>query len=344
MIVIVSKMRNGFSSFIKLVVSFFILTVIWLSSSIDTHAASIGVSPTGIQNAFLVPGAHIEQEFIISRGNPNKDVHARIEIDAEQIADWITIAPTTEILLPQGQQRIPFKIIIDVPNDVGHGRYEGYIRVITEQESLGQVTIQPAVRLDLEFIVSGEFVEKFEVRNLIIEPFRIGDPLELQLQVSNLGNIEASLHEVKINILDVEEKFIQYFENTDIPPVAPFSTEIIEVYFGGVDLEPGTYLADVSVFHNFEKLLEDRLIFQVEKGFKESDETVVVDKLPETGELEEEKTLFEKIESVLSALWGNLRNSITDLPTGVKLIIGLSLIITAFVIFIILFRRSREED
>lgn len=327
------KMKKLFPSPIKLFVTLFVLTAFWLSNSIDVHAASIGVSPTGIQNVFLVPGAHIEQEFIISRGNPDKDVDAKIEIDAEQIADWITIVPTTEILLPQGQKRIPFKIIIDVPDDVVHGRYEGYVRVVTEQELSGQVTIQPAVRLDLDFIVSGEFVEKFEVRNPIIEPFCVGDPLELQLQVSNLGNIEASLQEVKINVLDVDENLLLYLETTEIPPVESFSTETIEVYFENIDLDPGTYLADVSAFHNFEKLLEDRLIFQVEPGVEEAEEPVEIEESPETGEPEEDKTFLETIGDYVS-----------DLPGGYKSVIGLLLVTVAFVIFIIIFRRSREDD
>jgi hypothetical protein len=253
--------------------SFLFLIIFFFCSNSKVWAASIGVSPGGFYNEYLKPGSSITQEFIISRGNPDSSIDATLEIEIEDgHSDWISVEPGLEVDLPAGTQRVPFSITLNVPNDANYGKYEGSIRVLAENDSEGQVVIQPAIRLDINFIVTDKDIRLFEVHNSQIQNFNSGDSLILLLDYTNKGNVESSPNFVQIEIYNQKEEKIDVLKTENVPAIKPFERDQVEVVFENVELEIGTYIGEVLVKNDDEVLLEDRSIFTVYEGDDDSDD------------------------------------------------------------------------
>ncbi len=237
-----------------------------LRSYIEASEISIGVSPSSFSNDSLMPGSYYEQEIIISRANPDTDAKAVIEIEECSVENWISFDPGSEIELPKNEQRVTAKIKVDVPEYADLGSYNGYLRIkLVREESDGQVTLVPAVRMDIDMKVTNVEVVDLEVKMVNIEDFAEGQTMIVMLRILNKGNVSSSLSKVKVDILDLDENKIVSIEKDEIDPVAPFTLDDIDVEYDNVDLDIGEYFADVFAY-NDSCIYEDRVAFKVIKG------------------------------------------------------------------------------
>lgn len=322
----------------KFVRSILIFMGIWLGAVLfnPVFAASIGVSPGGIYNESLKPGSTFVQEFIISRGNPDKTVAAEIQIDAEDFRDWITITPGTDMILPAGTQRVPFTVTLTIPEDSEYGKYEGYIRVILKNEDQGQVSIQPAVRLDLDFILTEKDVRLFDAQNAIIQDTNESSPMIVELKIRNNGNVTGAPDFVQVEVYSLDEKLVDTFSSNEIPDISPFTTDSVEVLFEKHGLKPGTYVGEIVVKDLNVELLKDRSIFNVYEGSAVED----LNNLPETGE----GGLINRIKELLkNSLSENLAHLSAMIGKYKYYLIG-GFLFTSFLIIFILLLVDRDKD
>jgi len=226
--------------------------------------SGIGASPAYIRNDNLLPGSSFEEEIILSRSNPDKDAQAVIEIDAKDIASWITLNPGSIVSLPQGEERVSMKVSIKVPSDAKIGSYVGYLRIkLQEVSSGGQIQVIPAVRLDVNLTVVNTEYKVIKVQLAQIYDYIISDPLTLQLKIKNEGNVDAEPSKVKVDVKSLNNTPIATLESTNIPTVKAFAIDEVTVTFTNPGLVLGDYFADVYVYDGTQQLYKDTITFTV---------------------------------------------------------------------------------
>ena len=227
--------------------------------------AGFGVSPPNVSNDRLTPGSHFEKTIYLVRGQPEEELSARVSIDAPEIEDWIKIDKGLKFPLPKGEQKVPMKIIIDVPSDAPLGAYDGYIRVraVPSIGQEGKVATVLGIRIDINLMVTEKGFSDFKIRGVDIADFERGSPLVVFIILENTGNTKIRPSKVHLDIYDLSHR--RLLKSGDILEtgwVAPFETKQISGELE-IDLELGEYWADISVYKEDESLGIYKIYFVV---------------------------------------------------------------------------------
>jgi len=253
-------------------VLFVLIIVLFVLFNADTISAGFGISPPYVISDRLYPGAHFEQEIVLSRGDPKEDLEAKITIDAPEIEDWFDFNPGKEFLLPKGQQQVSIMVKVDVPEDADYKNYEGYIYIKTspvEGDEKPGVSIALGARVDIDLIVTKLRIIDFKIRNLRIpdseEAFhwwkiKLLGKIKFLMNVENIGNIETAPDRAEIEIYDLAWKNLLYQgEDNSLEKIKPFERKDIVAEFKN-ELKPGQYWSIVRVFKNEEEILREEKI------------------------------------------------------------------------------------
>jgi hypothetical protein len=226
--------------------------------------AGFGISPGGIFNDHLKPGAHVEQQITVSRSDPDEELIAVIEPDLGEMNEWFTFVPGREFVLPQGQQQVSITAIIDVPEDVEFKQYKGFLRVkaAPRQQPLG-VSIVKGARLEVGLVASEFDVRQLLVRMISANEPKVNEPLELLMRIENTGNTDIAPTQVKIDFYDLGDSLISSITESDLDVVPAYEIEDVVTRVLH-DLPAGEYFADVRVFLGEEVLREERIVVNVD--------------------------------------------------------------------------------
>lgn len=246
-------------------ISIFMLLLLSNASLVQAQS-SLGISPPYILNESLLPGSTFEQEFILSRSDPNVDATARIEPDFGKFDDWIEFDKGLEFIMPEGEQRVPLVATIKVPDDAEVGSYKGAARInLSTAEDDGQVKLLPGVRIDVNMEVVSNTVRDIKVNLADIPDFPEGDDLGLILKINNQGNDSDGPSRVELTITDLLDNPIADLESDEIPGAKAFSVEDVEVKIDN-SIEQGDYFALVKVYDENEVIFSDQVVFNVFAG------------------------------------------------------------------------------
>ena len=251
---------------------FVLILILFILFNADTVFAGFGVSPPYVIGDRLYPGAHFEQEIVLSRGDPNEDLEAKITVNSPEVEDWFDFKPGKEFLLPKGQQQVSMIVKVDVPEDADYKNYEGYIYIKTSPvagEGKPGVSIALGARIDIDLTVTELKIIDFKIRNLRIpdseEAFhwwkiKLLGKIKFLMNLENIGNIEATPNRVEIEIYDLAWKNLLYQgEDKSLRKIEPFQREDIMAEFKN-ELKPGQYWGIVKIFKNQEEILREEKI------------------------------------------------------------------------------------
>lgn len=244
-----------------LVIALVILVLFYANISF----AGFGVTPSGVTNHHLLPGSHFEQTIYLVQSKPEKDLLAKIEVDAPEIKDWISIDRGFEFTIPAGSQQFPIKVIVDVPQGAEFKNYGGNLWVKTTPVSKeGMVTVALGAIISLNLTVSTEEVYGFAFRGITIEDAEEGRPIKVVIKLQNVGNIEDRPTKIQLKVYDAYlKKVLQSNEITKgIETIKPFETKQIAVKFPN-KLALGSYFGEVEVFKDEHSIGEAKVPFHV---------------------------------------------------------------------------------
>lgn len=230
-----------------------------------SHAASnsLGISPPSIRNSMLLPGSKYEQEIVLSRSQPESTAIANITLEGD-LAEWITFSPSNQVTMPQGEQRVTIKAIVNVPQDAALGDYKGtaYVK-LQDPNASGQVILAPAVAIDINLKVGTESYSILKVLTAEIpDSFQNGD-ITLKLKISNEGNAPKALSKVIVKFMDMNKQELKTYETNAIQATASFSIEEQSIIIPDQGLEVGEYFVEVEAFDGITSLYKDTLVFNV---------------------------------------------------------------------------------
>jgi len=226
---------------------------------------SFGVSPAVIRNVSLRSGSHFEREVVISRSNPDSRAVATLTVDNEKISDWITFSPGAIINLPKGKQRVIFKIIVDVPENIDIGIYNGNIRIVMKQTNAkGQVILLPAVALKLNLVVTNEDVEDLNIITITAPDILEGENVVMLLKAANMGNVPVAPGKMEIEFQSVSQVHYSYHVVDSFEQIKPFEESEQTVSIKENTLKIGDYFALVKVFdEDLNEIYSDRISISV---------------------------------------------------------------------------------
>lgn len=233
--------------------------------SANSVFAGFGVSPPKVLNYHLLPGSHFEQTIYLVQGKPEKDLAAKIEIDAPEIKDWITIDRGFEFTIPAGVQQFPIKVAVDVPLKAEFKHYGGqmWIKTSPADKGEGMVTIALGAIVDFDLEVSAEETYGFVVRGLDIGDAEEGRPIKIKVSLQNIGNVKDRPTKIHLDVYDQWHSELLYSEEVnDLDYVGPFNTKTVTAKFKN-KLTLGSYWAEIKVFKDDHILTEDKRVFHV---------------------------------------------------------------------------------
>ena len=248
-------------SFILVII---LLTLFFLAANIVF--AGFGITPSTVWNDHLLPGSHFEETIYLVQSKPEKDLLAKIEVDAPEIKDWISIDRGFEFTIPIGNQQFPIKVIVDVPQNAEFKNYGGRIWVKTmpvAKEGEGMVTVALGAIISLNLRVSSEEIYGFAFRGITITDTEEGRPIKVTITLQNVGNTENKPDRIHLDVFDAYLKeVLQSSDITKIEPIKSFETKEIIVKFPN-KLDIGSYFGSVSVFKDDKSIGEGKAVFNV---------------------------------------------------------------------------------
>ena len=231
----------------------------------DIAQAGFGITPPYVRNSTLTKNSSYEQVITIVRGNPEVSLIAQMTIDAPEFEDWITILEGNEVLLPAGEQRIPFTVRVDVPPDVDFANYTGRLRIRTtpadDEVQAGAVSIALGAQVQLDLTVIDRIIRDFRVRRITVPEIDAGQSrawlyfpgkIQFGMRIENIGNVDVAPSRVTLAIYDRQNTLLEETESLGrIETVSPYSTANIVAAIP-TRLPAGNYIAEYTIYNDDE--------------------------------------------------------------------------------------------
>lgn len=241
--------------------------VVGVLGTVHLAEASFGITPPYVRNTSLTRNSVYEQQILLVRGTPDTAQKAEISIDAPGIEDWITIEQGDEIQLPRGEQKVPMKVRVQVPDDAEFRQYSGRIRIRTlpadGEMRRGAVNISLGAVVQLDLTVIDKEIRDFRVRRVDFPDLNAGrkvgwlyfpGKIRFGMVIENTGNVDVAPTKVAMDIYDRNGEVL--LEETAhigrIERVEPFGTREVTANIP-TRLPAGNYLARYRV-HNGEEI------------------------------------------------------------------------------------------
>jgi hypothetical protein len=254
-----------------------ILFTIFLSVSLfillpSVVHAGFGISPAGITNTSLKKGTQYIQEMTISRSDPDEELIAIIQPDLGEMNGWVTFEPSMNVLLPIGEQRVPIRVIVNVPADAAIKDYNGVFRILASpKEKVKGVSIVKGARVDIKVATTDDSIIDLEIRSASIPDTYEKENMNVNLKIQNNGNTPVAPSKVQVTVENLLEEKVVVLE-TDLIEMAPaYLFSEVNAIIKNHGLLAGEYYGVIKVFVGAESLYENRVVFKVlpEKVYEE---------------------------------------------------------------------------
>jgi hypothetical protein len=234
--------------------------------------AGFGISPAGITNTSLKKGTQYIQEMTISRSDPDEELIAIIQPDLGEMNGWVTFEPSMNVTLPVGEQRVPIRVIVNVPADAAIKDYKGVFRILASpKEKVKGVSIVKGARVDIKVATTDDSIIELEIRSASIPDVYEKEDMNVTLKIQNNGNTPVAPSKIEVRVQNLLEEEIAILE-TDLIEMAPeYMFSEVNAIIKNHGLLAGEYYGNIKVFVGAESLYENKVVFKVlpEKVFEE---------------------------------------------------------------------------
>lgn len=255
----------------KIILSIFVVISLLIFLPQSVHAG-FGISPAGITNTSLKKGTQYVQNMIISRSDPDEELIAVIQPDLGEMNGWVTFEPSMNVTLPVGVQRIPIKVIVNVPEDAAIKDYNGVFRILASpKEKVKGVSIVKGARVDIKVATTEESIIDLEIRSASIPDTYEKEDMNVELIIKNNGNTPVAPSKIEITVQNLLEEKITILETDRIEEAQAYQISTVNAIVKNHGLSAGEYYGIIKVFVGADSLYENRVVFNVlpEKVFEE---------------------------------------------------------------------------
>lgn len=253
-----------------------VLFILFLSTA-EFAQAGFGITPPYVRNTSLTRNSIYEQQILLVRSDPKRELIAEVSIDAPEIEPWIEIVEGNEIALPAGEQKVPMTVRLVVPDDADFKQYSGKIRIKTtppdEDIERGVVSIALGAQVDIDLTVIDREIFDFRVRKIGADDLNAGHKvgwlyfpgkIRFDMLIENTGNVDVAPSRVDFSIYDFSGDTL--LEETSslgrMEKVEPFGTGEVTAEIP-TRLPPGSYLARYEIYNHDELKQEGELTLTI---------------------------------------------------------------------------------
>ena len=213
-------------------------------------AASISINPANIHLSDLQRGGYAEVDVKIGTNSEDEITVLRFLDENATVNDWLTFEPEAdEFQLSVNNPHI-MKVIIQPPDAIPNGVYEGMLRfrILVEDRFQGQTgsVIELGVSSELRFGISDTEIVSCNILSLNTQNVEKGEDVHFDFAVINNGNIMLT-PSVNIDVWNKDQTAVVKTKTYSDYQVLPTVRDQFQVLLSSVDLETDQYFADVSV-------------------------------------------------------------------------------------------------
>lgn len=242
----------------------------WQAKDAPISEAAFGISPPWVRNLHALPGTSFEQTITLSTNNASQDMKVSANVRGDRnLINWVTIKDMDSLILHSGETQLPMIVQVNIPKRAGLKEYKGSIDIRLEpvkaSESSG-VSIALGANASIEITVVGDAFSDFKINSIATQPIQAGQPIRLELQVENRGNIDIDKIRTEVDVWNETEtvKLQTYNGELLVTPVDPYETQKTIVEIPTPNLTPGKYWLKVKAFKDQVAIFETKLYLAVE--------------------------------------------------------------------------------
>ena len=219
-------------------------------------AVGLGLSPSSISISDALKGGTYERTLTVFNSG---DETGTFDLSAEgECSDWITIynpenltlGPITNITVVNDDMR-PILLVYDIPEDVANGTYSAKVLVkstlkagAAEGGGGGVAAALAQWPYKVAITVVGAQNLAGSVGNITVNATEVGKPVETMVEFTNEGNVTAK---PVINVTIMKDgTLVDSIEEAETS-IKPGCNGTISVLYNTIGMEPGDYLANVTV-------------------------------------------------------------------------------------------------
>lgn len=242
------------------------LTLFLFSTSV--LADSFGASPSRIEIENALRGSIIEKSITFSSSTLKDPVNYVIGYEG-MVGQWASSKYGETFVLDPKLKRTEVTFVFQVPRDIPNGKYTGKIIATPVADGISHsgrnsAAVSAGVVLLLEFDVSGEQIQDFEVIQTSIPHTEEEMKAYLVIDIKNNGNVVAKPSYVELDIIEKYEKTVlKTIKFTEFEEgIQPFSRGDIYLPFEH-GLPTDLYWAAVRVYREGVLVHEDLFTFRI---------------------------------------------------------------------------------
>lgn len=207
------------------------------------QAGSLTIVPDSVYFENVIVGGYSQEEVSII-ADYDKEVRVEYEFQGP-IKDWFSVNIQENIVI---SKNAPYTFLIDVnpPKNASVGVHTGYLMLtfLLQQNSVTSAIPSTSI-IEINVDITRDEITDVEVGNIIIDDILAGEPLLVQAEINNKGNIFVT-PSIFIRILDQEKNNLLIESQINDVTIHPYSSDVLS-YKYNPDLSVGQYWAEVVV-------------------------------------------------------------------------------------------------
>lgn len=229
---------------------------------------AFGISPPWIRYDYLKPGLSYSEVITLSTDDASRDRLIKTSITGDpELTKWLRLESQTSLRIPQGKNQLPVTIIIDVPKDAEAKRYSGNISLsLQAAENMNGLDINLGANIKVDVAVSNRDFVDYNVRSINAESIVENNPIFLDLQVENNGNVPLSSIPVELQFWSQNEQTLMGKATASAlqQPIPAYGSGVAQIKVEPKGLVPGKYWIRVKALKEGEVLHETKLFLAVD--------------------------------------------------------------------------------
>ena len=245
--------------------------VIGLIFYVPSTLAAFGISPPWVVNENLKPGSNFVYVIDMSTDKPYEDMIVKTVVTGDsEIAKWVTVRNQGKVIMPKGKKHVPLYIDIKVPEDAKVGKYKGDIgiTIMPKVVDKGNISILLGGHIAVKLGVVNYDVTDFVVKALSAKPITEGQPLDLSIQLKNLGNVSVSEVKTSVEVKNFKtgDLIAKGSTNALSVPIYPHTVGDARLTVPIKDLKAGNYWVNASITKSGKNIYQNRLYLTVNES------------------------------------------------------------------------------
>lgn len=309
-----------------------LLATIVVPAASASAATGVGVSPGVLTfNNVYSGGSSQKQITVTNMDSTTKEISIT---KSGAVASWLSFTPSSPVSV-NGNSSTIVTVKVEPPSSTSAGTYDGELQITvasTEEVSGSGAAIVPGVVVPVVVTTTTTATKSLSLTSVEIESVVYGEDLDVNLVLSNTGNVPAT-PKVKVEIMDAEQTTVIETHEETLSSIAPGVTANPTVSITYTDLEQQTnYWATVTVTLDGETIGQFSRTFDILKEgdaacilylsaitspsfISLGDEAEIVALVTNTGQANVDAKFIGTVTNSKGELVATLNSSILSIPT-----------------------------